>query len=162
MPTFPQRKCTNPSCNYWHPPMCLNYQSESRCKYGDKCRFRHTEVDGQPSGKVEEKWCQVSGASLKESLQLGCVSQDSNSRRCILRKGCNMGSNHTVKVSTGTWHHIKIRERKGPSRGVIQKCEHHERNPCAPRCDERTQDETLQQERCAQGVAWARPTQRAI
>ena len=28
--------------------------------------------------------------------------------------------NHTIKFSKGTWHHIKIRERKGPSRGVIR------------------------------------------
>ena len=32
-------KCTNPSCNYWHLPVCLNYKSESGCKYGDKCHF---------------------------------------------------------------------------------------------------------------------------
>ena len=52
------------------------------------------------------------------------------------------------------WHHIKIRERKGPSRGVIQKFEPHERNLCAPRFEERTQDETLHQEKCARRVAW--------
>ena len=65
-----------------------------------------------------------------------------------------MGSNHTGKFSKGTLHPVKIRERMGPSRGVIQKCEPHERNPCAPRIEERTRDETLQQERCARGVAW--------
>ena len=37
---------------------------------------------------------------------------------------------------------------------MIQKCELHERNPCAPRFEERTEDETLQQERCARKVAW--------
>ena len=26
---FFRRKGTNPSCNYWHPPVCLNYKSES-------------------------------------------------------------------------------------------------------------------------------------
>ena len=44
---------------------------------------------------------------------------------------------------------MKNRERKGPSRGVIQKCEPHERNPCANKFAERTRDETLHQERCA-------------
>ena len=29
--------------------------------------------------------------------------------------------------------HKKIMERRGPSRGIIQKCEPHERNPCARR-----------------------------
>ena len=49
---------------------------------------------------------------------------------------------------------LKIRERKGPLRGDIHKCEHHERNPCAPRFEESSQDEALQQERCARRAAW--------
>ena len=73
---FPRGKCTNPSCKNWYPPVCLNYKSESGCKYGEKCRFRHAAVDGQPSQEVEEKWCEGSVASLKESVQLGlCVSR---------------------------------------------------------------------------------------
>ena len=58
------------------------------------------------------------------------MSQDCHLSTSILRE--KLGSNHTVKFSKGTWHCIKIRERKGPSRGVIQKCGPHERNPCAP------------------------------
>ena len=27
--------CTEPSCDFWHPPVCLNHKSESGCKYGD-------------------------------------------------------------------------------------------------------------------------------
>ena len=46
-------KCTEPSCDLWHPPECLNYKSESGCKYGDCCQFRHTEVDSQPRKKSQ-------------------------------------------------------------------------------------------------------------
>ena len=60
---------------------------------------------------------------MKESAQLGCVSQDSFPRKCSLREKGKLGSKHTVKFSKGTWHQIKIRERKGPSRGTITKCE---------------------------------------
>ena len=49
---------------------------------------------------------------------------------------------------------MKIRERKGPSRGVTQKCEPHERSSCANQFEERSQDETLHQERCARRVPW--------
>ena len=49
---------------------------------------------------------------------------------------------------------IKIRERKGPSRGIIPKCEPHERSPCAPKFEERSHEETLTQERCARKAAW--------
>ena len=63
---------------------------------------------------------------------MGCVSQDSHPKNSILRKEGQMGSNHTVKFSQSTWH---------------------ERNPCAPRFEERTQDETVHQGRCARRAA---------
>ena len=84
----------------------------------EKCRFRHAEVDGQPSKKSKKSGVQGSVALLKESKQLGCVSQDSHPSKSILRKEGNFGSNHTVKFSKGTWHRVKIRERRGPSRGL--------------------------------------------
>ena len=39
---FLKGKCAEPSCDLWHPPVCLNRKSESGCKYGDRCHFRHT------------------------------------------------------------------------------------------------------------------------
>ena len=42
----------------------------------------------------------------------------------------------------------KKSERKSPSQGVVPKCDLQERNLWAPKMDERTQDETLKQERC--------------
>ena len=133
--------------------MCLNYKSETGCACGKKCRFRHVEIDSQPSRKSNKSRGKGSVALLKESIQLG-VSQDSHPRKSILRKEGKLGSKHTVKFSKGTWHHIKIRERKGPSRGFIHKCEPHERNLCAPKFEERSQEETLHQERCARRAAW--------
>ena len=40
--------------NLSHPPVCLNYKSESGCTCGDKCRFRNVEADGQPSKKSKK------------------------------------------------------------------------------------------------------------
>ena len=48
----------------------------------------------------------------------------------------------------------KFGRRWGPSQGVIQKCEPQERNPCAPTFEGGTQQETLQQERCARRETW--------
>ena len=39
------RECTNPSCNYWHPPVYLNHKSETGCIHGKKCYFRHVEAE---------------------------------------------------------------------------------------------------------------------
>ena len=60
-----------------------------------------------------------------------------------------LGSNHAVKFSMGEWHHIKIRERTGPSRGITQKCAPHERSPCAPHFEDSSHEVTLTQERRA-------------
>ena len=46
--------------------------------------------------------------------------------------------NTPSKIFKSNWHHVKIRGRKGPSRGIIQKCAPHERGPCAPKFGERS------------------------
>ena len=84
-----------------------------------------------------------------ESTQLNCVSQDSYPRKSFLREEGKLGSKRAVKFSKGTWHQIEIRERKGPSRGVVFGCGPRERSPCAPKSEERSQEEALHQERCA-------------
>ena len=33
--------CTRSPCEYWHPPDCQFYKTESGCKAGDKCRLPH-------------------------------------------------------------------------------------------------------------------------
>ena len=100
-----------------------------------------------PAKKSKDDGAKGSVALLKESTQLGCVSQDSYPRKSILRKRGKLGSENAVKFSKSTWHNIKkIRERKGPSREIIQKCE---RSPCATKFEERSHEETLHQDKCA-------------
>ena len=70
---------------------------------------------GSPSKKSKKGGAKGSVASLKESVQLGCVSQDAYPRKSILHEQGKLGSKHAVKFSKGTWHQVKIRERKGPS-----------------------------------------------
>ena len=95
------------------------------------CRFKFCKNPSESEGKANKKskkgGAKGSVATLKESVQLGCVCQVSCSRKSILREQRRLGSKHTVKFSKGTWHQIKIRERKGPSRGINQKCPLHER-----------------------------------
>ena len=72
------------SCKIWHPPVCQNYKYEIGCKYGRKCFFRHVEAEEKPSKKSKKGGAKGSVALLKESTQLGCVSQDSYPRKSIL------------------------------------------------------------------------------
>ena len=107
------------------------------------------------------KECKKSGGKgsvtlLKEFVQVGSVSQDYHPRKSILREVGKLGSNHTIKFSKGTWPHIKIGERKGPSQGIMHMCNPQERDPCAPKFQERTQEKTFHSERCArrEHVTW--------
>ena len=146
------------SCNCWHPPVCHHYKTESGCKYGRNCQFRQIDAEEAPSTKSRKESAEGSVASLKEKVHIGCVSQDSCPKKSILRKVGKLGSNasagHKVKFSGGTWHQSKIRERKGPFRGIIPKCEPHERNPCAPRFEDRSHEETSREESWAREAAW--------
>ena len=64
-------------------------------------------------------------AILKEKKVQGCVSQNSDPKKSILRKAgqtrLDASAGHAKKFSGRTLYEIPIRERKGPSRGVIQK-----------------------------------------
>ena len=122
--------------------------------FGGKCRCRHVEAEEKPSKTSKKGGAKGPVALLKESTQLGCVSQESYPRKSVLREPGILGSKHTVKFSTGTWHRIKIRERKGPQRGFIPKCAPHGRHPCAPKFGEVSHEETMHQERCARKAAW--------
>ena len=66
----------------------------------------------------------------------------------------SLGSNRAVHFSKGTPHPLKFLDRNGPSQGVIQKCELHERSLCARKIKDRTPGETLQEERGARREAW--------
>ena len=91
--------CKNPSCKFWHSLVCQNYKPETGCMYGRKHSFRHVEADETPSTKSKKGCAKGSVARLKESIQLGCVSQDSSPRKFILREPGKLGSRHAVKFS---------------------------------------------------------------
>ena len=95
---------------------------------------------------------------LKEKNVQGCVSRNSDPKKSTLRKAgqtrLNASAAHALKFSGRTWYEIQILDKKRPSRGVIQKGERHERNPCAPNFEERTPEETSRQGVCARKAAW--------
>ena len=87
---------------------------------------------------------------MKESEQLGCVSQDTEPpTKSFLRKSCKLGSYCTVTSSKGKWHPIKIWERKSQElfKSVNLK-------NAIPVRQDLTLQENLDQERCARREAW--------
>ena len=105
--------CTNPLCNFWHPPVCQNYKSETGCNIGDTSLVRHTEA-GKHSKKSQNSGGKDRSPDRRSQKHLGCVPQDTEPpKKSILQKSGKMGSNCTVKFSKGMWHHIKNSEKKG-------------------------------------------------
>ena len=146
------------SCDFRHPPVCRNYKSESRCIYGSNCLFRHADGEEKPRKRSKKESTQGAVAILKHREFRGCVSQNSDPKKSILRKAGQVRGNasgrHTIKFSGRTRYEIRTWDRKGPSRGIIQKSDTHERNPWAPKFEERTPKVSLRQEDCARKAAW--------
>ena len=46
--------CTRSPCEYWHPPECQFYKTDTGCTGGDKCLFPHHNVDEQPNKKSKK------------------------------------------------------------------------------------------------------------
>ena len=90
-------------------------------KCGRTCFFRDVEADEKPSKKSKKGVAKASVALLKESTQLGCVSQDSHPRKSILRERGKIGIKTRRQILQRHLAQIKIRERKGPWRGIIPK-----------------------------------------
>ena len=82
-----------------------------------KCHFRHVEVEGKLNKRSKK-----GGAN-------GSVT--TYPRKSFQREPGILGSKHAVKFSRAPGTKLKIRERKGPSRGIIPKCAPQERSPCA-------------------------------
>ena len=131
-------RCGKSSCDYRHPPVCRNYKSGNRCIRGNNCLYRHADDVETPSKRSKCESTQGAVAILKENKVQGCASQNSDPKKSILRKAGNTRLNASA----------------GHARGVIQKGEPHDRNPCAPTFGERALEETSRQEEYAQKAAW--------
>ena len=72
----------------------------------------------------------------------------------ILRKSSNiLKPIRCVQFTEAVLHHANIRD-QNPSLGMICPGDPHQRNPNAPKFEDRSQEETEWQERCARKAAW--------
>ena len=166
--------CTESFCQKWHPPECLFCKSESGCKLGEKCSYAHRQVDEQHSKRSKKNDDKSAVAMLKRNeqpqrtgrlvmnayssntRQLGCVFHDMEPPKSssILRKSPNVRKPiRCVKFSKAVVRHAGIRD-QNPSLGMICPGNPHQRSPNAPTFEDRSQEETEWQERCAREAAW--------
>ena len=148
--------CTNSFCEKWHPPECLFYKTKSGCRCGDKCSHAHRQVDEQPSKRSKQNGDKSAMALLKSTRQLGCVFQDMEPPKSssILRKSSDIRKPiRCVKFTKAVVRHAFSRD-QNPSLGMICPGDPHQGNPNAPKFEDRSQEETEWQERCAREAAW--------
>ena len=125
---FPQRKL-HKSVVWWHPPVGQNYTSDSGCKFGDKCLY--TEADRQPSTKSKKSGGEGLVAFGEGVWTIGfCFPRYRPTEEFSSTEERKIGIKLHRQRLQG---HVKIRERKGPSQGFVQKREPRERDPCAPK-----------------------------
>ena len=148
--------CNNSFCEKWHPPECLFHKTKSGCRFGEKCSFSHRQVDKQPSKRSKKNGDKSAVAMLKNTRQLGCVFQGMEPPKSssILRKSSNiLKPIRCVQFTKAVVRHANIRD-QNPSLGMICPGDLHQRNPNDPKFEDRSQEETEWQERCAREAAW--------
>ena len=147
--------CTNSFCVKWHPE-CLFYKSENGCRFGEQCSCAHRQVDEQPSKRSKKNGDKSAVAMLKSTRQLGCVFQDVEPPQSssILRMSSNIQKPiRCVQFTKAVVRHANIRD-QNPSLGMICPGDPHQRNPNAPKFEDRFQEQTEWQERWAREAAW--------
>ena len=124
---------------------------QERESVSDGCHDR----TGQLVKRSDKKLGQNSSKRrFSDARQLGCVFQDMTPPKPILRKCTDMPKPiQRVKFTKAIARHTKIRD-QNPSLGYICPGEPHQRSPNAPKLEDRSQEETEWQERCAREAAW--------
>ena len=111
----------------------------------------------QPNKRPKKGGDKSAVATVKSVRQLGCVSQDAEPPESVTisRKGTKvLGPIRRVRFTRAALREANIRESKGPSLKKIQVKSSHQRSPYAVKFEDRSQEETERQERCARGDAW--------
>ena len=126
------------------------------------CRFRHVGVDVQPSRESKKSGVKCSVASLKESFQLACVSRASHPRKSVLRKEEKMDqitpSNSPRTRDTTS----KFGKETVHGQAPFLCANPHERNPCAPKFEEKAQDEATRHDTTRHNAYSRNPRRRSI
>ena len=108
------------------------------------------QVDEQPSKRCKKNGDKIAVAMLKSTRKLGCVFQDREPPKSssILRKSSNtLKPIRCVQFTKAAKRHANIRDQICPG-------DPHQRNPNAPNFEDRSQEETEWQERCAREATW--------
>ena len=159
--------CTRSPCEYWHPPECQFYKTETRCKAGDKCLFPHQKVDEQPSKKPKKlskrkkrrqeccsccENCTTIGLRLAKTRSYWVLTETDRPGETRCKKSWDQVEEYDslslryVKQVPGKIKDHRFEKYK--SKFLISEV------PTPKTLEDRSQEETDRQERCARSKVW--------
>ena len=149
--------CTTPFCENGHTQECFFYKSEKGCRFGERCSYAHRQVDEQPSKKSQKNGDKSAVAIfIEEYTTVGlCLSRHGAAKSAsILWKSSNiLKPIRCERFTKAVLRRADIRD-QNPSLAMICPGDPRRRNSNAPTLEDRSQEETEWQERCAREAAW--------
>ena len=121
----------------------VNSFTESGCKFEDQCSFAQSQVEGQPSKKPKKDGDKRAVVLLEDAPPFGLRISGHRAAGIFTEfteEHKSLGTNLTsasLKSYTASRKHPK--KNKGPSLGVTQVKNHHQRSPYAPTFEDRSQ-----------------------
>ena len=117
-------------------------------KMEDKCPYAHRQVDKQPSKKSKKNGDKSSVAILKNTRQLGCVFSGYGAAEVFIHFAEEL--KHTEANPMCSIHKSRVTSRQhSRPKSIAWKVILISANPNAPKFEDRSQEETEWQERCA-------------
>ena len=124
--------------------------------FGKSALMRIAKLKNSLAKSMNRMVTKVQWSVLKSAQQFVCVFQDMEPPKSpsILRKSSDIRNPiRCVRFTKAVVRHANIRDQI-PSLGMICPSEPHQRSPNAPKFEDRSQEETESQERCARETAW--------
>ena len=145
--------CTRSPCEYWHPPIKLNRdakQGRSVCSRTTTLKNNQEKAEKElPKRKKRRQGC---CSYFENCTSIGlCLARLSAIRTSERREVSGKPGAECFGINSKA---TSIRENKGPSLEKIQVKIPQQRSPYAMKFEDRSQEETERQERCARGKAW--------
>ena len=150
--------CTNSFCGKKASSRMLALQVRKWMQILVISALTHTaRLTNSPAWSKKKNGDKIAVAILKSTRQLGCVFQDMEPPKSssILRESSDTREPiRCVRFTIAMLRHANIRDQK-PSHGIICPGDPHNRNPNAPKFEDRSsKEETERQERDAREAAW--------
>ena len=126
------------------------------CRFGENCSYAHRQVQEQPSKRSEKNGDKKCSGYVEMCTTIGLRISGYGAAEVFidLRKSSNIRKPiRCVKFTKAVVRDADIRY-QNPSLGMICPGDPHQRDPNAPKFEDRSQEETEWQERCAREAAW--------